>query len=94
MNNVFYSNFAEGAKILLEHGADINSKDGRHNTATMAAGALGHYDVLKILLDHHLLNIHAGVRNCEQAVVTTICFSCLELCVPAYVWIFTYMYNV
>lgn len=56
------SNFAAGARLLLDHGADINSKDGRQNTATMAAGALGHYEVLEVLLEHHLLNIHAGVR--------------------------------
>lgn len=58
------SNFAEAARLLLELGADINSKDGmgRENTATMAAGALGHYEVLEVLLEHHLLNLHAGVR--------------------------------
>lgn len=56
------SNFAEAARVILKHGADINSKDGRQNTATMAAGALGHYEVLEVLLSHHLLNLHAGVR--------------------------------
>lgn len=71
MNNAFYSNFAEGAKVLLEHGADINSKDGRQNTATMAAGALGHYDVLKALLDHRLLNLHAGVSECVYTMMST-----------------------
>lgn len=56
------SNFAEAARLILEYGADINSKDGRENTATMAAGALGHYEVLEVLLEHHLLNLHAGVK--------------------------------
>ena len=59
----FYSNFAEGARLLLEHGAEINSKDGRENTAAMAAGALGHFEILEVLLGHRLLNIHAGVRQ-------------------------------
>ena len=58
------SNFAEGARILLDSGADINAKDDRSNTATMAAGALGHYNVLNVFLNHHLLNIYAGVRKC------------------------------
>jgi E3 ubiquitin-protein ligase mind-bomb len=57
-----YSNFAEAARLILDYGADINSKDGRENTATMAAGALGHYEVLEVLLEHHLLNLHAGDR--------------------------------
>ena len=56
------SNFAEAARVILKHGADINSKDGRQNNATMAAGALGHYEVLEVLLSHRLLNLHAGVR--------------------------------
>ena len=59
----FYSNFAEGARLLLEHGAESNSKDGRENTAAMAAGALGHFEILEVLLGHRLLNIHAGVRQ-------------------------------
>ena len=58
-----HSNFAEAARLLLEHGADANSKDSRENTAAMAAGALGHYEVLEVLLDHRLLNIHAGVSG-------------------------------
>jgi hypothetical protein len=57
-----YSNFAVAARLLLEHGADINSKDARENTAAMAAGALGHYEVLRVLLEHRLLNVHAGDR--------------------------------
>ena len=57
------SNFAEAVRLIIEYGADVNSKDGRENTATMAAGALGHYEVLEILLGHHLLNLHAGVRS-------------------------------
>ena len=56
------SNCGEAARLILAHGADIDSKDGRQNTATMAAGALGHYEVLEVLLEHHLLNLHAGVR--------------------------------
>ena len=56
-------NFAVAARLLLEHGADINSKDARENTAAMAAGALGHYEVLRVLLEHRLLNVHAGVRS-------------------------------
>ena len=61
----FASNFAEAARVLLEYGAEIDAKDENEHTATMAAGALGHYEVLEVLLGHHLLNLHVGVSICS-----------------------------
>ena len=47
--------------LILEHGADVNSKGGNETTALMVAATLGHNTVLSIMLAHPLLNIQAGV---------------------------------
>ncbi|CAI8023106.1 E3 ubiquitin-protein ligase mib1 [Geodia barretti] len=55
-----YSNSGTAMSLLLEAGADVNSKGGGENTALMVAAALGHTSALSVLLAYPLLNIHAG----------------------------------
>ena len=49
--------------LLLEHGADVNSKDTNERTALMVAAALGHDVIITVILAHPLLNIQAGVSH-------------------------------
>ena len=49
--------------LLLDHGADVNSKDTNERTALMVAAALGHDAITTVLLAHPLLNIQAGVST-------------------------------
>ena len=55
------SNCGKVMSLILEHGADVNSKGGNETTALMVAATLGHNTVLSIMLAHPLLNIQAGV---------------------------------
>ena len=57
------SNSGTAMSLLLEAGADVNSKGGGENTALMVAAALGHTSALSVLLAYPLLNIHAGVGH-------------------------------
>jgi ankyrin repeat protein len=43
---------ADAVKILLQHGADVNWKDGFQTSALMYAAASGQEQIIKILLDN------------------------------------------
>ena len=51
------------AKILLDHGADVNSRasDMQGSTPLMIAAGVGHDRTLKVLLEHPNVDVHAGV---------------------------------
>ena len=53
----------ECAKLLLDAGADVNSKNAKDNTPLMVAAALGHYSVLRFLIDQPNINVNAQVQH-------------------------------
>lgn len=42
----------ETAKLLIDHGADVNIEDSNHRTASEYAAKMGYEDVVKLLRDH------------------------------------------
>lgn len=50
------------AKILLDAGADVNSKDWDGDTPLHLAAALGHYNVLELFVNHPSVQINVQVR--------------------------------
>ena len=56
-----FSNQEQATEVLLDAGADVNCRDGVENTAIMVAGALGHYEVLRILANHPQIDLNAQV---------------------------------
>ena len=56
-----FSNQPEATKLLIDAGVDVNTKDVKENTALMIAGAVGHYDVLKLLANHPQTDLQAMV---------------------------------
>ena len=58
-----FSNNSVAAKILLDHGADVNSRtsDMQGSTPLMIAAGVGHDRTLKVLLEHPNVDVHAGV---------------------------------
>ena len=58
--------------LLLERGADVNSKDTNERTALMVAAALGHDAIITVMLAHPLLNIQAGVSHLRYFFLTRV----------------------
>ena len=51
----------ECAKLLLDAGADVNCRNAKDNTPLMVAAALGHHNVLKLLIAQPNIDINAQV---------------------------------
>ena len=56
-----YSKSPECAKLLLGAGVDVNCKNAKDNTPLMVAAALGHYNVLKLLVTQTNIDVNAQV---------------------------------
>lgn len=48
-----YRGNVDGLRKILDSGFDVNSKDGVGRTALMVAGSYGHYDAVRLLLEHN-----------------------------------------
>ena len=57
----------EAAKILIDHGAGLNSTNKKGATPLIIAAAKGHHSVLRILANNPQTNLHMQV--CSTAVV-------------------------
>lgn len=51
----------ECAKLLVDAGVDVNCRNAKDNTPLMVAAALGHYNILKFLLDQPKIEVNAQV---------------------------------
>lgn len=51
------------AKVLVDAGADVNSRSIKEDTPLMVAAAVGHYPVLKYLLQHPQIDLCAQVQH-------------------------------
>ena len=60
---VSYSKSLECAKLLLDAGADVNCRNAKDNTPLMVAAALGHHNVLRLLISQSNIDINAQVMN-------------------------------
>lgn len=58
-----YSNNGMAAKILLDAGADVNSKDWNGVTPLAVAAALGHYNVMELVINHP--GVRIDVQVCD-----------------------------
>lgn len=58
-------------RALISYGADINIKDSDGSTALMTAAALGHYDILNILLNTKRIDINARDNSGKTALQLT-----------------------
>ena len=66
MNASSYGGKTENVIFLLSHGADIDARSGRCETALMRAAQSGHADAVKILLDKGA-DINLKDKDCETA---------------------------
>lgn len=57
----FCSNNAKHAQLLLNAGANVNSRNGRGVTSLGLATITGHYEVMKVLLLHPEIDITVQV---------------------------------
>lgn len=59
-----------GAKRLVEGGADVNDRDYAGNTALHDAALKGHYEIVKLLLDHGaIIDIRSGVDDLDTPLI-------------------------
>ena len=68
---LFYSDEDEGAKLLMDVGANVNSKNLKGATPLIIAAVKGHYSVLRLLASHPSIHLHEQVRyhTCLQLAV-------------------------
>ena len=53
----------QAAELLLEAGADVNSKNVKRSiTPVMIAGAVGHFKLLEVLANHPTADVNAQVQ--------------------------------
>ena len=55
------SNQLDPAKVLLDAGVDVNTKNRKGNTPIMVTAAVGNYKLLKFFASHPKINLHAQV---------------------------------
>ena len=56
------SNAVQAASLLLEAGADVNSRNVKRSiTPIMIAGAVGHFELLKMMATHHTADVNVQV---------------------------------
>jgi len=53
----------DAAKLLIDAGASVNSKNLRGATPLIIAAVKGHYSVLRILANHPNIQLHEQVRQ-------------------------------
>ena len=53
----------EAAKMLLDHGAKINSTNKKGATPLIIAAVKGHYSVLRVLANHRQVKLHEQVHT-------------------------------
>lgn len=51
----------EAAKLLCEHNANVNTKNGKGATALFIAAVKGHVSVIKVLLQQPDIDVHLEV---------------------------------
>ena len=56
-----HSNSGVAAKVLLDAGADVNTKDWDEETTLAVASALGHYNVLEVIVAHPKVQVNVQV---------------------------------
>ena len=59
----FYSDEDEATTILINAGADVNSKNTKGATPLIIAAVKGHYSVLRKLADHTHIKLHDQVSG-------------------------------
>lgn len=60
------SNAVQAASLLLEAGADVNSRNVKRSiTPIMIAGAVGHLELLRMMATHHTADVNVQVW-CKQ----------------------------
>lgn len=62
MRILFYSDEDEAAKLLIDVGANVNSKNLKGATPLVIAAVKGHYSVLRLLVNHPSIQLHEQVR--------------------------------
>ena len=55
----------EAAKLLIDHGAKVNSTNKKGATPLIIAAVKGHYSVLRILAHHPEIKLHEQVCSSE-----------------------------
>lgn len=55
----------ESAKLLIDHGANVNSTNKKGATPLIIAAVKGHYSVLRILANHPEIKLHEQVCNSQ-----------------------------
>jgi hypothetical protein len=60
------TNRTEGAKLLIQHGADVNAKNRRGASALMHAAGRGNVQIVKMLLNHHA-DVSAHTKHGDSA---------------------------
>ena len=58
-----HSDEDETAKLLIDSGANVNSKNGKGATPLIIAAVKGHYSVLRILTNHPDIKLHEQVHR-------------------------------
>ena len=58
----FCSDEDEAAKLLMDAGANVNSRNQKGATPLIIAAVKGHYSVLRLLASHPSILLHEQVR--------------------------------
>ena len=74
--NLSSSDEDEAAKLLIDHGAKVNSTNDDGETPLIIAAGNGHHSVLRVLTNHPQTKLHEQVCN------TNTCVSVLVLALP------------
>ena len=56
-----YSDEDEFAKLLIDGGANVNSKNNKGATPLIIAAVKGHVSVLRVLANNHTIRLHEQV---------------------------------
>jgi len=65
-----HSNSGVAAKLLLDGGADVNTKNWEGQTPLALASALGHYNVLELIVTHPKVQVNVQVCMCGNPVAS------------------------